>query len=108
MKFSVYIIPRARADVISLHEYISMNASTARADAVVSGIEGVFDDLAGFPLRGHFPSELEGHQSGGIRELRFKPYRILYRVEALRVDVLAIFDGRRDAQALIEQRALRS
>ena len=108
MKFSVQFTRRAQADIVSLHEYISANSFAERADAVVSGIESLCGELAEFPLRGHFPPELEGHQRGDIRELRFKPYRIVYRVKASKVEVLAVFDGRRDARSLLDERLLRN
>ncbi len=38
MKLSVRITRRARADIGSLHEYISEEASSFRADKVVNGI----------------------------------------------------------------------
>lgn len=108
MRFSVQFTRRAQADIVSLHEYISANSFAGRADAVVSGVESLCGDLAEFPLRGHFPPELEGHQRGDIRELRFKPYRIVYRVKGSKVDALAVFDGRRDARALLDERLLRN
>jgi toxin ParE1/3/4 len=108
VKFSVQFTLRVQADIVSLHEYISANSSAERADAVVIGIESLCGDLVEFPLRGHFPPELEGHQRGDIRELRFKPYRIVYRVKVSRVEVLAVFDGRRDARALLDERLLRN
>ncbi len=108
MKFSVQLTRRALADMVSLHEYISANSFAERADAVVSGIENVCGNLTEFPLRGHFPPELEGHQRGDIREIRFKPYRIIYRVKGSKVEVLAVLDGRRDVRALLDERLLRN
>lgn len=94
--------------MVFLHEYISANSFTERADAVVNGIESLCGDLAEFPFRGHFPPELEGHQRGDIRELRFKPYRIVYRVKTSKVEALAVFDGRRDVRSLLNERLFRS
>jgi toxin ParE1/3/4 len=45
----------------------------------------------------------------GLREYReifLKPYRIIYRVMAENLYVLAIADGRRDMQALLQRRLL--
>jgi len=45
----------------------------------------------------------------GLREYReifLKPYSIIYRVMAENVYVLAIADGRRDMQALLQRRLL--
>jgi toxin ParE1/3/4 len=105
---SMRITRRAEADIVSLHEYISAEASSSRADKIANGIFDLCETLTEFPDQGHFPPELEGHQRTDLREVRFKPYRILYRVHASKIDVLAIFDGRRDARSLIDQRMLRS
>ena len=108
MKGSIHFTARAKADVISLHEYISAEASSSRADRVVNGIMMLCETLSDFPEQGHYPPELQGHQRTDLREIRFKPYRILYRLQTSRIDVLAVFDGRRDARSLIDQRMLRS
>ena len=45
----------------------------------------------------------------GVREYRevfFKPYQIIYRVTGDNVFVLMVADGRRNMQALLEQRLL--
>lgn len=108
MKYRVHLSGYAHNDIMALYEYIAANSSPRRADSVLSGIEGLYEVLAEFPMQGHFPPELYGHQSGDVRELRFKPYRIVYRIDVSRVVVLAVFDGRRDAQSLISERVLRS
>lgn len=108
MKLSLRITRRAGADIVSLHEYISADASSSRADMIINGIFDLCETLVDFPEQGHYPPELQGHQRTDLREIRFKPYRILYRVQASRIDVLAVFDGRRDARSLIEERMLRN
>jgi toxin ParE1/3/4 len=40
------------------------------------------------------------------RQAFFKPYRLIYRVEAGRVYVYLIADGRRDMQAILQRRLL--
>ena len=108
MKPSIRITRRAEADIIALHEYISSEASALRADSIINGILDLCEALVDFPEQGHFPPELEGRQRTDLREVRFKPYRILYRVHSSRVDVMAVFDGRRDVRSLLEQRMLRN
>lgn len=57
-------------------------------------------------IGGSVPKELEVL---GIREFRpilLDPYRLIYRVIASKVVVLAIAYGRRDMQALLERRLL--
>ena len=107
MKGSIHVTARAKADLFSLHEYISAEASFLRTDCVLNEMMTLCETLSDFPEQGHYPPELQGHQRMDVREIRFKPYRILYRVQASRIDVLAVFDGRRDARSLIDQRMLR-
>ena len=40
------------------------------------------------------------------REIFFKPYRIIYRIQAKRVYVYLIVDGRRDMRTLLSRRLL--
>lgn len=42
------------------------------------------------------------------RELIERPWRLLYRIESERVMVLAVLDGRRDLDALLLERLVRS
>lgn len=108
MKRAIQFTDRAWGDVLAIYEYIAMNDSEGRADRVFSGLETLCLGLDMMADRGHVPPELAGRVRSNIRELRFKPYRIIYSVQKSQVDVLAVFDGRRDAQSLLEQRVLRN
>ncbi|WP_370693612.1 type II toxin-antitoxin system RelE/ParE family toxin [Nitrospira tepida] len=61
-----------------------------------------------FPERGRIVPEL--HQIGidFLRELVISPYRLLYRIDHRAVHVLAVFDGRRNLEDLVLERALRA
>ena len=48
------------------------------------------------PLRGRRVPELAYFELSTYRELLIRPYRLIYRVEAQDVWVVAVFDGRRD------------
>jgi plasmid stabilization system protein ParE len=41
------------------------------------------------------------------REIVARPYRLIYRIEGDTVNVLAVFDGRRDLEDLLFERLLR-
>ncbi len=52
------------------------------------------------------PPELAALGIRAYREVFFKPYRLIYRVEKRRVVVFLIADGRRDMQSLLARRLL--
>lgn len=105
-QYQVLLTDDASKDLESLYEYVAAHDGPARAEHVLDRIEKALRDLASFPDRGSHPKEL---LSLGIREFRqtyFKPYRIIYRVDAGRVYVYLIADGRRDMQGLLARRML--
>ena len=108
MRFEVRLTADALRDLEEIDDWISMHDSPAKAGHVAESIEVAIAALGRFPDRGRHPAEL---LALGIREYRetfFKPYRILYFVEGKRVQVVLIADGRRDMQALLGRRLLRS
>jgi toxin ParE1/3/4 len=107
VKRSVHFTEDVWSDLFSIYDYIALNDSERRADQIFSGLQCACSGLKELPERGYVPPELEGRVRADIREIRFKPYRIVYCVQKSRVDVLAVFDGRRDARSLIEQRTFR-
>lgn len=68
-----------------------------RASALESSLE-----------RGRIVPELARFQIRTWRELVIRPYRLVYRVEADTVVVLAVFDARRDLEDLLLERLVRS
>lgn len=108
MRFEVLLTEDASSDLEEPYDYIAEHDAPSKADYVLERIEKVLEALAAFPERGSYPREL---LALGIREYRqtfFKPYRVIYRVAGQRVYVYLIADGRRDMQALLERRLLRS
>lgn len=106
-KFRVVFTNHANADLLSIYRYIRKNDSPTKAEGVVDNIENVIRKLEELPERGNVPHELLGISSRDIREVNFKPYRIIYRIAGDTVIIHLIADGRRDLQALLEQRLLR-
>lgn len=105
-RYDVIVSPDALRDLEDIGEYIARHDHPAKADYVLTRIEGVIASLALSPERGPHPPEL---QRLGIREYRqafFKPYRVIYRVAAKTVYVYLISDGRRDMQTLLVRRML--
>jgi toxin ParE1/3/4 len=61
-------------------------------------------DLETFPARGRIVPELLDMGILGCRELLIPPWRLVYATEEGRVEILAIFDGRRNFQGALLDR----
>ncbi|MDX2472954.1 MAG: type II toxin-antitoxin system RelE/ParE family toxin [Candidatus Krumholzibacteria bacterium] len=106
MPFAVGLTHDAARDLADLYAYIEKHDVPGKADYVLSEIEKVLNSLSENPHRGVHPGELAELGIREYRELFFKPYRIIYRVNGNEVFVMLIVDGRRDMQALLERRLL--
>jgi len=106
MPFVVFLTVDAARDLEDLYQYIARHDAPGRAEHVLTGIEKALGSLAESPDRGVYPKELLALGIRDYREIFFKPYRVIYRVEGDRVYVFLIADGRRDMQALLQRRLL--
>ena len=106
MSYSVLLTEDAARDLADLYHHIAQRDGEARAEHVLSKIENAFSRLSETPERGAYPKELSALGIREYREIRFKPYRILYRVVKRKVYILLIIDGRRDMEALLQKRLL--
>ena len=70
----------------------------------IAQIEKAFNRLSESPGRGTRPKELLALGIREYREIFFKPYRIIYRIDGEVVTILLIADGRRDMQTLLQRR----
>ncbi len=77
--------------LLGVYEFIARD-SPAYAQRTIDRLTDCSKRLADFPLSGAVVSE---HDSPDIREIVERPYRIIYRVSAERVDVLAVVHGAR-------------
>lgn len=107
MNYHVVMVEVAERDLYEIHRYIEMHESPERADTLLDDLERVISGLPDMPERGHFPPELERIGIREYREIHCKLYRIVYAIIGDRVIVHTILDGRRDMQALLQQRILR-
>jgi toxin ParE1/3/4 len=82
----------AVADLRSIRDYIRRDSDLYAGRFVGRIIEAV-ESLAELPARGRPVPEAD---DVSIRELLYRGYRIMYRVEETRVTVLAIVHGARD------------
>jgi plasmid stabilization system protein ParE len=97
----------ARNDLESLVDYIAAD-DPAAAMQVLDTLERRARALESQARRGRIVPELRAVGVLHYRELLERPWRIVYRIEAGRVLVLAVLDTRRDLQSLLLERLIRS
>ena len=106
MPYRVLLTRDAVNDLEELDTWISTHDSPERADYEFDSISDIFQKLTELPERGTYPKELSALGIRKFREVFFKPYRIIYRVERRTVYIYLIADGRRDMQTLLSRRLL--
>lgn len=106
MAYRVALTDDAARDLELIHEYLSEHESPNSANQLLDRMEQTLNQLSELPGRGHYPRELLVFGIREYRELRVKPYRIIYRVFGNDVYVYLIADGRRDMQTLLARRLL--
>jgi len=104
--YRVLLTRDAVNDLEELDTWISTHDSPERADYVIDRINDVFQKFTELPERGTYPKELSALGIHEFREVFFKPYRIIYRVERRTVYIYLIANGRRDMQTLLSRRLL--
>lgn len=107
MKYEVLVVEDAETDLLEIYRYVAFNDSSEKAAQLLDKLEDVINELDHLPTRGHVPPELRRIGVTDYREVHFKPYRVIYRVEGRRVFVYCVLDGRRDLQSLLQTRLLR-
>ena len=106
MTFDVLLTEDALRDLEDITAHIAAHDSPQAARRVLDKISDAVTRLSEMPDRGNVPPELLETGIRDYREVRFKPYRILYVVTENLVHILLIADGRRDLRALLERRLL--
>ncbi len=107
-RYEVVLTEDAQRDLEEICDYIAEHDASAKAAHVLAAIEKLLAALALFPERSPITKELLSVGIRDYRETYFKPYRVIYRIVNRRVYVYLIVDGRRDMQALLMRRLLRS
>ena len=108
MSYEVFIIADAEQDILDIYNFIALSDSIQKAEYVYNNIQEKCLSLSELPNRGHLPPELERIGVNEYREIHFKPYRIIYQLLESNVYIHCVLDGRRELQALLEKRLLRS
>ena len=106
MSYTVFLTDDALRDLEEIDDYLTAANSPHVAEDVLGKIEKAFLSLSDLPERGSYPRELLNLGIREYREIFFKPYRIIYRIQAKRVYVYLIADGRRDMRTLLSRRLL--
>jgi toxin ParE1/3/4 len=97
----------AEDDLFDIYAFVAANDSVERADKLFAALKRTCLKLRKLPLRGTIPRELFDIGVLEFRELRYKPYRVLYSLDSTTVNVHCVLDGRRDIQTILQDRLLR-
>lgn len=106
-KYNVLFDVDAEDDLFDIYRYVALYDSFEHADKLLTSLKKACFKLKFFPHRGNVPLELFEIGVVEFREVRYKPYRILYSIESTLVLVHCILDGRRDIQTILQDRLLR-
>jgi toxin ParE1/3/4 len=106
MKHAVLLTEDAAADLADIVDYVVAADGPLRARRVLDQFETTIARLEELSERGTHPPELLALGIRDYREVFFKPYRVIYRVQAPSVWVYVVADGRRDMQRLLARRLL--
>jgi toxin ParE1/3/4 len=107
VNYSVFLIESAKRDIDEIVSYIAEQSGSDAALRIVTGLEQCWRNLSTLPHRGNVPKELVTIGRTDYRQLHYKPWRIIYRVEGRRVIVYAVADGRRNMEDFLRRRLSR-
>jgi plasmid stabilization system protein ParE len=105
-RYRVRWAPVAIDDVIAIIEHIARD-NPGPADQLFDKLKARTNSLERLPDRGRVVPELQALGVRFLRELVIAPYRVLYRIEGGNVNIVAVFDGRRNLEDILLERALR-
>lgn len=97
----------ARDDLASIIEYLAAE-NLGAAQTALGQLQQRAASLGTQAERGRIVPELREVGALHYRELIERPWRIVYRLDATHVSVMAVLDSRRDLQTLLLERLIRS
>lgn len=97
----------ARDDLERIVSYVALS-SVANALGVAERIEELAASLHTFPGRGRVVPELARHGIAEWREVTEPPWRLIYRFDRRRVEIVALVDGRRSLEDLLFERLMQA
>jgi toxin ParE1/3/4 len=74
---------------VSIYEYVAHD-SKPYAECLIDKLTRRSEQIAAFPLSGRTVPE---YRDESIREVIERPYRIIYRIKADQIDILAVVHG---------------
>jgi toxin ParE1/3/4 len=104
--YQIELTQGAESDLQVLYDYVAEHRSPEQAEELLDTLLKRIASLERFPERGAIPKELAALGISEFRQLLIAPYRLIYRVIGRSVFISVIADGRRDMQALLQQRLL--
>ena len=108
MPHNIVISKTAINDISEIIEYIEIFDSQNKANYVLNEIEKKISSLSILPSRGRQVDELikVGIKVANIKQISFKPYRIVYKIDESDVIIEMVLDGRRDLDDLLVSRMI--
>jgi toxin ParE1/3/4 len=106
--FEVQFTEDALEDLLNIHDYVATHDAPLKADQLLGKLQDAVRSLSRFPERGAATKELRDIGIREYREIYFKPYRIIYRINPGKVIIQLVVDGRRNMQVVLQQRLLRA
>jgi toxin ParE1/3/4 len=104
--FEVRLTHAAEDDLEAIRDYLTEHRGADAAEELIDQLLEKIEMLEAFPERGSVPRELEALGISEFRQILAGRFRLIYRVVDQEVFVSVIADGRRDMQALLENRLL--
>lgn len=99
--------PVAAQDLEDIVDYIASQDGPDAAQKVYEKLRARTRTLQTHPKRCRIVPELRSIGVMEYRELIIAPYRLFFRIEGDKVNVLGILDGRRDLEETLIRRAMR-
>jgi toxin ParE1/3/4 len=96
----------AREDLREIVTYIAEDRTLA-AESVLNKILSKVGGLATASSRGRIPPEMARFGIAAFREVVIRPWRVIYEVMPLKVEVHAVLDARRDVEDILLRRLVR-
>ena len=95
----------ARIDLESILGYVAASSESTAVN-IFNSIRYRLSDLILFPEKGRIVPELDFYNVKNYRELVVPPWRIIYKIEASKIYILAVFDSRRNFEDILLKRIL--
>lgn len=105
MQYQVILSHAAEESLTNIIRWITDNDSASKAHHVLDELVERIRSLETLPERGNLVKEAAGFGSNTVREIFFKPYRIIYSIKETEVLILLVADGRRDMQTVLRNLA---